>query len=968
MTSRISIALFVEILSLAWIPNANAKISSATPFPGQPLWAFVQSEVMQDRILHGWGAAASRWQEEAIPYFKEIAVPVWVSNYVSMTRLRDDPQATDSLRKMSSWTDANGTTHRYIVMECLTNEFDPREIIAALIDLGYDIDPGDPHAKEKVQLLLRQPGVRQQVIEMVGFPDVRVANGEWDTEIVRLAKAVREIPHPVLVRFMQEFLGGIHKNDVSGPKHFKAAWRRFVDLMRSHGASNVEFVWHPNQGTPSELEEWWPGDAYVDWVAASLFQGRDFSKTREHSAFAALHGKPFLIAESAPTLGEFAERGTTDPRTWEDYFVPYFALIREDPNIRGFIYINNAYAEGDAFDWWPTSRVQENEHIRTNYIQEVTSEPYIDNASFWRAFTGQIPAFPGAEGFGSTTPAGRSGTVVRVTSLLDDGPGTLREALAMEFPRTIVFATNGVIELSRPLFLGGEPGEPSDENNPQSFVTMAGQTAPGGGITIANYPLSIRNGVHDVVVRHLRFRNLRADVPGSIGDGVQLAGAWNVVLDHLSVAWATDEGISLEATSNAPIHDVTIQHCLVAEGLFNGEHPNGMPHSRGIVVSDGAYNVSVHHNFLISNNKRNPSLAGNSRLNRADFPLSDVRYNLVYNFGQKGVQFSGGAQANAVGNLVRFGPDTTATHILDAPDPGATGTVVYLQGNTEIRRVGGVEVWTTPADQTTLVFEKTPGSVLYADVPFVAPPVTPPDGNLEAELLAWAGALPHDAHDAQFTADYENYNGRLGADDLGHDDIIVLPPVAGAARPDTDGDGMSDVWERIRGLNPHDPADAILDANGDGYTNLEEYLNVLAFAAAQAQINDYPHWQELHFSAEQLDRPELLDPLSDPDLDHAPNLTEYVFATPPLAFDAEPPGLLDPWMDTQANLLAFSLLYYERADVDINPFSSSELSTWQAEDWPLEPVPINGSLYTRDFTHPMQDSGRFFHLEFSLQP
>lgn len=441
-----------------------------------------------------------------------------------------------------------------------------------------------------------------------------------------------------------------------------------------------------------------------------------------------------------------------------------------------------------------------------------------------------LPAFPGAEGFGATTPGGRGGRVLVVDSLADDGtPGTLRWALLQPFPRVIVFRASGIIRLREPLWVGGLPGERFSGDNPYSFVTIAGQSAPGGGITLAGFPLSLVNGVHDVVIRHLRIRNSAVDRSlRSIGDGIEFRGAHHVVVDHVSVSWASDEGISVESEQGTLNHDITVQRSLVAETLSNGGHPCGCDHSRGMVASDGTFNVSFHHNLLVSHNARNPSLAGNSELGASPFPLTDVRYNLVYNFGETGVQFARGALTNVVGNVIRFGPDTRAPTAMEALDRTPQGTEVYLDGNCEIRRAGGRDVTTCPRDQRALV-GGFPENVEFVDEPFAAPAITPPH-DLVDRLLATAGALPRDAADEGFVSDYRAFEGDLGAGGRSHDQIEVPSPAPGDPEPDGDLDGMPDAWERGLGLDPDDPGDASTDRDGDGYTAVEEYLNELAAA------------------------------------------------------------------------------------------------------------------------------------------
>lgn len=455
--------------------------------------------------------------------------------------------------------------------------------------------------------------------------------------------------------------------------------------------------------------------------------------------------------------------------------------------------------------------------------------------------SGPLPAFPGAEGFGSDTPGGRGGEIMIVTSLDDYNPdtevpipGTLRYALEipevpdsqLPYPRTIVFRVSGIIEPMRPLLLRGERG---------SFVTLAGQSAPGGGITITKYPLHIYadqqgRDVHDIVIRHLRFRNQIEDRDmKSLGDGIDLKGSYNVILDHISCSWSTDECISSEPGMFSNTH-MTIQNSLIAEGLSNGGHQCDCDHSRGIEWKR-AHFVSIHHNFLISNDKRNPKVTGTgegvSNPAPADERIGDIRYNLAYNWGTFGMQFAGGLLGNIVGNVLRFGPDTLPSQppIINQ-DQQDEGTTVYLKDNCEITRVGDIDMMACPEDQTDLVGGEFGDFVQYATSPFDTPSVTPTaTEDLAGYILASAGALPHDEADLKFINDYNTYEGNLGGDGKTHAEIVVPVPALGLPPMDSDGDGMPNRWERAQGLDPNDPSDKNLDLDGDGYTEIEEYLN-----------------------------------------------------------------------------------------------------------------------------------------------
>ena len=224
-----------------------------------------------------------------------------------------------------------------------------------------------------------------------------------------------------------------------------------------------------------------------------------------------------------------------------------------------------------------------------------------------------LPVFPGAEGFGSKTRAGRGGKVIEVTSLADSGPGTLREALEDPNPRIIVFRVGGLIEIDEPFYIR------------YPFVTIAGQTAPGDGITIKNGGITILT--HDILLQSLRVRpGAEGKSVGKDNDSIGILGpkfagdSYNIVLDHISVSWAEDENISIyEGPSN-----ITVSWSIISEGLNKSRHQEG-EHSTGLLIGDRADKVSVHHNIFAHNEQRNPMNKNGGTL--------DIRNNVIYNWG-----------------------------------------------------------------------------------------------------------------------------------------------------------------------------------------------------------------------------------------------------------------------------------------------------------------------------------------------
>ncbi len=403
-----------------------------------------------------------------------------------------------------------------------------------------------------------------------------------------------------------------------------------------------------------------------------------------------------------------------------------------------------------------------------------------------------IPAFPGAEGFGSETPGGRGGRVIEVTNLDDSGPGSLRAACEADGPRIVVFRTGGTIRLKSQLRIRSP------------FITIAGQTAPGGGILLRDAGLSIRT--HDVVVRYIRVRigESRAQSPGS-QDCINIGGekgkdlARNVIIDHCSLSWAIDEN----ADSYSRASDLTVQWCILSEGLMKSIHEKG-PHSMGFLLGQGSTRTSVHHNLFAHNNERNPRLKGG---------LRDIVNNVVYDWGSHAAALSDKPEVNLVGNCYKPGPSSGGLdRIVRADGPAA----IYLGGN-YFGEKGSDWDYVEPKPTT-----------LRASSPFSAPKVTVCSANQAFDRVLRSAGCSYpvrDSVDLRIVRDAREGTGRIIDNP---DQVGGFPKIAsGIAPPDTDHDGMPDHWEIPRGLDPYDPSDGPEDRDRDGYTNLEEYLNWL---------------------------------------------------------------------------------------------------------------------------------------------
>ena len=238
------------------------------------------------------------------------------------------------------------------------------------------------------------------------------------------------------------------------------------------------------------------------------------------------------------------------------------------------------------------------------------------------ALIAQPIAFPGAQGWGANSLGGRGGAVIEVTNLNDSGPGSFREACIASGQRTVVFRTGGVIDLIEEVQIF----------NP--FITIAGQTAPGDGIVLKNFPISVFT--HDVVIRGLRIR-IGDALPTSGPDNRDCisiqSGSYNVIIDHCSFSWAIDENLSI---LNTGVQGITVQWSIISEGLFGGVHPKGL-HSMGILISYDATKTSVHHNLFAHNGARNPLIIG-----QVDHEfVNNIVYDWGYNadMGEQGSQF-----------------------------------------------------------------------------------------------------------------------------------------------------------------------------------------------------------------------------------------------------------------------------------------------------------------------------------------
>ncbi len=417
----------------------------------------------------------------------------------------------------------------------------------------------------------------------------------------------------------------------------------------------------------------------------------------------------------------------------------------------------------------------------------------------------RLPAFPGAEGFGRFAQGGRGGDVYIVTNLLDDGPGSLRHGLqTAEAPRTIVFEVSGVIDLQQALRI----------NKP--YLTIAGQTAPGTGITLKGWCTYIHN-THDIIIRHLRFRP--GDINcgnGYIDDALWIWDSHDVIIDHVSASWGVDEVLSL----SRGVTDITIQNTIISESLNDSCNEKEVPHGFGSNISwvEDA-NVTYHGNLLIHHTSRNPRPGGTPGHPGLRF---DFVNNVVYNWGRM-AGYTGkdeNTEMNYVANYFIAGPSTDEGQSGIAFRGGDHLTRVHQNGNLIDSNRNGIR------DGIDTGWGMFDGTYTRSVDRFPYPAVTTLSATeaYERQLRLVGASHVRDDVDHRLIDHLRREAGGIidsQADVGGWPRHVSLPPP-----PDTDRDGIPDEWEQGSGLDPLDSTDGSL-VGGDGQTMLEIYLNSL---------------------------------------------------------------------------------------------------------------------------------------------
>lgn len=435
----------------------------------------------------------------------------------------------------------------------------------------------------------------------------------------------------------------------------------------------------------------------------------------------------------------------------------------------------------------------------------------------------QAPAFPGAEGGGKYTTGGRGGTVYYVTSLEDTisgnkktREGTLRWCLKRPEPRIILFKVAGIIHLKAQL-------------NIPSNTTIAGQSAPGDGICIANYPVKVKGD--NVIVRFLRFR--MGDLTGVEDDSFSGIRNKNVIIDHCSMSWSTDECASFYDNEN-----FTMQWCIISESLRASVHRKGY-HGYGAIW--GGKKATFHHNLLAHHDSRNPRMCGSRYSARPDLELVDFRNNVIYNWGSNSGYAGEGGRYNFVNNYYKAGKESLNKNRIFAPnaDNGDNKQEEGIWGNFFIK---GNHIYGEPETtlDNTLGFQPNPKTKakeeLLSNCEFEAPAVKTEtaEAAFNSTLLYAGASYKRDKTDARVVEETRlgltpvraSHNAKTKAGmidsqkDVGGWENYTYNE--NEVISDTDIDGIPDGW-----LEKNYPGKTANELNEEGYTYLEVYLNGL---------------------------------------------------------------------------------------------------------------------------------------------
>jgi autotransporter-associated beta strand protein len=420
--------------------------------------------------------------------------------------------------------------------------------------------------------------------------------------------------------------------------------------------------------------------------------------------------------------------------------------------------------------------------IKTNHLVLRFAALLAILSAGYAASAAPLPAFPGAEGFGKYATGGRGGTVYHVTNTNDTGTGSFRVG-ATTANCTIVFDVGGVIRINSPIAVA---------NN----VTIAGQTAPGGGVTIYGHRLSY-SGADNAITRFLRCR---MGVNGDGNDTITIANGHDMIFDHCSVSWGQDETFSVSGN----ITNITIQSTIISQGLQT--HSAG-----GLIQTSGG--VSILRSLYIDNDTRNPKVKGvNEYVNNVVYGWETAAYIM-------GGDSAGDSYANVINNYMIKGPNNAGSPF----SGGNTNFHIYASNNwQDVNQNGALDGAVVPqAGYGTVDWKTSPYSY----------PITnslPPLTALKLAVSDVGASWQRDAVDERMMTELTSW-GTLG-ETIASEYAAPMngPGTVKNSTPytDTDQDGMPDFWEAGLGMNTNAANNNV--TNASGYTQLEEYLNWLA--------------------------------------------------------------------------------------------------------------------------------------------
>ncbi len=458
---------------------------------------------------------------------------------------------------------------------------------------------------------------------------------------------------------------------------------------------------------------------------------------------------------------------------------------------------------------------------------------------------GSLAAFPGAQGGGAGSVGGRGGAVCEVTNLKDSGPNSFRDCVNRSGPRTVVFRVGGTIQLVRQVRIS------------HPYITIAGQTAPGGGILFAgtrmpNEPM-IFIGTHDVIIRYIRIRvgvgPLHSGGPanGVVGISIMNYDIYNIMIDHISISWWDNKPFIIYSNYGPGIHNVTVSWSMTNEGLApSASRPGsqsvcgGSGASKTDPVNSAFHDDDYHHNFW-SNCSHRLLETGQATMHYIN--------NIHYNWSYFASGFYGGpSSTDVIGNLYKAGPLTSSDaqsyeiRLYDGAGtyPNFTGTPsTYMLGNKGPSQPNSSGDQWAMAGQITSYQGSPVGPVPTSwqrstPMPAQQYPISADDVNdLESILLPTVGdsqrldcngnwVMNRDSVDTRLISEYYAETGIIPTSETQVGGFPYIDP--GTACVDSDHDGIPDAWEIAHGLNPKDPSDGT-KLNPDGYTNLEHFLN-----------------------------------------------------------------------------------------------------------------------------------------------